>query len=211
MGKHKTQHNMRLQNIILSFLLLGLISCNSVDSVLTDETYQDAIKQNIGGLIIRNIHHYNDFQSNNYDIEYLYKDTQDSISKIGSGSFYGQEPPKDEHLIKLSNLTVFKTSGDRDKDFVFICKRNNIWKKYEISSKTIQPTELWRNQNIDAQIANWDNVAKVIEIDNSGKLTVLYKYAKNKRIFSFMTGKRKIEYKINPQTGELLIDKILEI
>ncbi len=202
---------MRLQIIILSFLFFGLISCNSTDRVFTDDTYQDTLRQNIGGSLIRKIHYYNDFHSYNYDIEYSYKDKHDSICKIGSGSFYGQEPPKDEQLIRLGKWTVFKTSGDRDKDFVFICDSNNVWTKYEISSKTIQQTELWKEQNIDAQIANWDNVAKVTEIDNSGKLTVLYKYAKNKRIFSFLTGKRKIEYKINPQTGELIIDKILEI
>ena len=63
---------MRLQNNILSFLLLGLISCNSTDSVFTDETYQDTIKQNIGGFLIREIHHYDDFHSYNYDIEYLF-------------------------------------------------------------------------------------------------------------------------------------------
>ena len=49
------------------------------------------------------------------------------------------------------------------------------------------------------------------EIENNGKVIVLYKYAKNKRIFSFLTGKRQIEFKINLQTGELRIDKITEI
>ncbi|MCF8328169.1 MAG: hypothetical protein K9I29_07715 [Bacteroidales bacterium] len=202
---------MRLQNIILTFLFLGLISCNSTDSVFTDETYQDTLRQNIGGLLIREIHHYNDFNSYNYDIEYSYKDKHDSIYKIGSGSFYGQEPPKDEQLIRLGKWTVFKTSGDRDKDLIFIGDTNNVWIKYEISSETIQQTEAWKEQNIDAQVANWDNVAKVKEIENNGKVIVLYKYAKNKRIFSFLTGKRQIEFKINLQTGELRIDKITEI
>jgi len=211
MGKHRKQHGMRLQIIVLTFLFFGLISCNSTDSVFTDETYHDTLRQNLGGSLIREIHHYNDFNSYNYDIEYSYKDKHDSIGKIGSGRFYGKEPPKSEQLILIGKWTVFITSGDRDKDFIFICDSNNIWTKYEISSKTIQQTELWREQNNDAQNANWDNVAKIIEIDNSGKLTVLYKYAKNKRIFSFLTGKRKIEYKINPQTGEPIINKILEM
>ena len=211
MGKHEKQHTMRLHNIILTFLLFGLFSCNSTDNIFTDETFQDTIKQNIGGFLIRDIHHYNDFNSFNYDIEYSYKNINDSISKIGLGSFYGQEPTENEQLIQLGKWTVFKTSGDRDKDYIFICDTNNVWTKYEISSETIQHTELWKEQKNDAQNANWDNVAKVTEIDNNGKLTILYKYAKNKRIFSFMTGKRKIVYKINPQTGELIIDKIIEI
>ena len=211
MGKHKTQHSMRLQNIILSFLLLGLISCNSADSVFTDETYQDTIKQNIGGLLIRNIHHYDDFQSIIYDIDYSIDNNSDTLNYIGSGSFYNQKPPKDEQILKLGELKIFKVCGDRDKDFIFICDSNNVWTKYEISSKTIQETELWRKQKINAQVANWDNVAKVSHIDKSGKLSVIYKYAKNKRIFSFMTEKRQIDYKINLQTGELSIDKIIEL
>jgi hypothetical protein len=211
MGKHKTQHSMRLQNIILAFLLFGLISCNSTDSIFTDETYQDTIEQNIGGLLIRNIHHYNDFNSFNYDIEYSYKDNNDSINKIGLGSYYGQEPPMDEQLIQIDKWTVFKTSGDRDKDLIFIRDTNNTWNKYEISSETIQQTVIWKDQNIDAQKANWDNVAKVKQVENNGKVTVLYKFAKNKRIFSFMKEKRQVEYKINLQTGELFMVKIYEL
>ena len=43
---------------------------------------RDTIKQNIGGLLVRNIHHYNDFHSYDYDIEYSYSDKFDSINKI---------------------------------------------------------------------------------------------------------------------------------
>ncbi|MDO6440429.1 hypothetical protein Q4534_23590 [Cyclobacterium sp. 1_MG-2023] len=202
---------MRILNCILTFLLFGLISCNSTDEIFTDENYQDTIGQDIGGILIRDIHHYNDFNSFNYDIEYSYKDKNDSISKIGKGSFYGQQPTENEQLIRIGKWFVFKTSGDRDKDFIFISDSNNTWLKYEISSETIQQNGLWKEQNINAQKANWDNVAKVKQIDNNGNVTVMYEFAKNKRIFSFLTGKRKVEYKINLQTGKLSMDNIYEL
>ena len=202
---------MRLQNIILTLLLFGLISCNSTDSIFTDETYQDTIKQNIGGLLIRDIHHYNDFNSFNYDIDYSYKDKNDSISKIGLGSFYGQEPPKEEQLIQIDNWTVFKTSGDRNKDFVYVSNSDNIWTKYEISPETIEQQDLWKEQKIDSQLDNWDTVSKIKEIDKNGNIVVIYTYAKKKRIFSFFTGKRQITYKIDLQTGRPELTEISEI
>ena len=202
---------MKVQNLILTFLLFGLISCNSTDSIFTDETYQDTIKQNIGGLLIRNIHHYNDFNSFSYDIDYSYKDISDSISKIGLGSFYGQEPPKEEQLIQIDNWTVFKTSGDREKDFVYINNCDNIWTKYEISPETIEQQDLWKEQKIDSQIDNWDTVSKIKEIDKNGNIVVIYTYAKKKRIFSFFTGKRQITYNIDLQTGIPEMTEISEI
>jgi hypothetical protein len=210
MGKHKTQHSMRLQNIILTFLLFGLISCNSTDSIFTDETYQDTIKQSISGLLIREIHHYNDFNSFNYDIEYSYKDKNDSIRKIGLGSFYGQEPPKDEQLIRIDKWTVLKTSGDRDKDFLYIGNSNNIWTKYEISPETIEQQDLWKAQKIETRTDNWDSVSKVKKIDSNGNVTVVYTFVREKFIPFFKTGKRKLIYSLNKITGRLEMTKISE-
>ena len=201
---------MRLQNIILTFSLLGLISCNSTDSIFTDETYQDSIKQNIGGLLIRDIHHYNDFNSFNYDIEYSYKDKNDSIKKIGVGSFYGQVPPKDEQLIRIDKWIVLKTSGDRDKDFIYIGDGNNIWTKYEISPETIEQQDLWKAQKLETRTDNWDSVSKVKLIDSNGNITVVYTFVREKFIPFFKTGKRKVIYSLNRITGILEITKIVE-
>ena len=203
---------MRFKIKILSLLLFGLISCNTPDSVLTDETYQDTIKQNVGGDLIREIHHYNDFSSFNYDIEYSYKDKYDSICKIGSGSFYGQEPPKKEQLIQLGEWTVFKTSGDRDKDFIFICDKNsNVWTKHEISPETIEQSVLWKSKKIDSQVNNWGSVSKIEKVDLNGNIIVIYTYPKEDRIFTFLTDKSQITYKINVSSGGLEIDNILEL
>ena len=203
---------MKLKPIsILTILISTLFSCkDSGESVFTDKTYQDTIKQNIGGLLVRNIHHYNDFHSYDYDIEYSYSDKFDSINKIGSGSFHGQEPPKDEQLIRLGKWIIFKTSGDRDKDFVYIGSSNNFWTKYEISPETIEQKDLWKAQKIKTRTDNWDAVSKVTEIDSNGNVTVLYTFVKEKFIPFFKTGKRQVIYSLNKETGRLEMTKITD-
>lgn len=203
---------MKLKTIfILTIIISTLFSCkDSGESVFTDETYQDTLTQNIGGSLVRYIHHYNDFHSYDYDIEYSYSDKLDSINKIGSGSFHGQEPPKDEQLIRLGKWIIFKTSGDRDKDFVYIGSSNNCWTKYEISPETIEQKVLWKAQKIKTRTDNWDAVSKVTEIDSNGNVTVLYTFVKEKFIPFFKTGKRKVIYSLNIETGRLEMTKITD-
>jgi len=188
--------------IFISIVIIILSSCNIDGQIFSDEIYQDTIKQNIGGEIIRNIHYYNDFQSFNYDVKYTYKSKYDSISDIGSGHYYSQQLPVDEQLIKFGKWLIFKTNGDRNKDFIFICDTNTCtWIKYEISPYEIERTALWIEQSIESELNNWDTVSKVKNIDKNGNITILYVYAKKNRIFSFVRGKRKITYKINMETG----------
>lgn len=197
----------------MTILCFTLFSCKeSSEGIFTDETFQDTLEQNIGGSLIRNIHHYNDLHSYNYDIEYSYIDKLDSIYKIGAGSFYGQLPPRDEQLIVLGKWIVFKTSGDREKDLLFICDKNTKeWTEFEISPKTIEQNVLWQKQKIDAQLDSWDTVSKIDNINQDGIITVNFTYAKKNRIFSFITDERQITYKINIQTGRLDMVSIMEI
>ncbi len=212
MGKHKTQHSMRLQNIILTLSLCGLISCNSSNSVFTDETYQDTIKQNIGGLLIRNIHHYDDFNSWIYDIDYLVDNKSDSLKVIGSGSFYCQKPPKDQQLIKLDKWIILKTCSDRNADVIFICDSSfRLVSKNIISPKTIEQEDLWKSQNIESSMDNWDSVAKIEQIDSKGQISVIYTYAKKKRIPFFKTSKRKLIYSIDNGVGRLKLTKVIKL
>lgn len=209
-----TKAIMKLRTILISSLLLfGLFGCNvSTDSIFTDESYQDTIKQNIGGSLIRDIHHYNDFQSFIFDIKYSFKDQFDSIKVIGYGSYYSQKPPKDEQLIQIDKWRILKTSKDRDVDVLFICNNSSkIWTEYEISPETIEQTDLWKKQKINSQVDNWDSVSKVEKIDKNGNVIVLYTYAEKDRIFSFITRKRQIIYKIDFQTGRLEMSKITEL
>ena len=199
--------------LILTIIILTMLSCNdSWESIFTDEVYQDTIKQNIGGSLIRNIHHYNDTHSYNYVIQYSYLVKSDNINKIGVANFNGQKPPTDEQLIRFNKWIILKTSAGRDKDVLFISSdKSNTWIKYEISPKTIEQTALWKEQNIDSDIDNWDTVSKINNIESSGAVTVVYTYAKKNRLFSFITEERQVTYKINLQTGKLEMTRILEI
>ena len=186
-------------------IVIFLASCNKSGSVFSDESYQDTIKQNNGGIIIRNIHYYNDFKSFDYEIDYIYKDKDDCISTIGHGLYYNHKPPKDEQLIQFGRWLIFKTSGGRDNDILFIYNNNTqIWSRYEISPYKIECADLWIAQNIASEFDNWDSVTKISNIDKNGKITVLYTYRKKNSIFNFnATEKRNIIYKINSETGVL--------
>lgn len=195
--------------ITFTFIISTLFSCeNSGEGIFTDEKYHDTLQQNIGGYLVRNIHHYNDFHSFNYDINYSYVDKLDSIYTIGFGSFYGQEPPSDEQLIRFGKWIILKTSGDRDKDFLFIGDINNSWTRYEISPETIEQKDLWKAQQIKTRTDNWDAVAKVSEIKPNGDITVVYTFVREKFIPFFKTGKREIIFNMDKETGKLEMTKI---
>ena len=134
--------------ITISFLL-SLAACDDfVKNALTDKTYKDTLKQNVGGELFRDIHYSDDFQSWDYDIQYSYKDKFNSIYIIGSGNFHGQEIPNDEQLLQINKWTVLNT------DDGFHCKiivgnlNENIFTTYEISPQTIEQDLVWKNQNI---------------------------------------------------------------
>ena len=186
---------------ILTIVISLLSSCNnSGQTIFTDETYQDTLKQKIGGVLIRKIHYSNDIHSWVNDINYSYHNGFDSIN-IGSGTYYGEQPPKDEQLVRWGKWILFKTSGDRDKDLLFVCDYKKKWNRFEISPQIIEQTNLWKEQRIESQLDNWDTVSKIGRIDKNGNVIVFYTYAEKNRIFSFSTEERQITYRINMQTG----------
>jgi hypothetical protein len=203
MGKHNNTTTMKLRSLIISiFFLLSLTACDDfVKNALTDETYIDTLKQNIGGELIRNIHYSNDFQSWDFDIQYSYKDKFDSIYIIGSGNYHGQSLPKNEQLIQLENWVILNTNnGFHCKIIIGLLKTNN-WTEFEISPQTIEKDIVWQRQNINSNPNTGDSKVTIEKLNTKGDFSVIYKFAKKDRIFSFMTGKRRVKYKINLETG----------
>lgn len=196
---------------MILFLLL-YYNYKNTDSIFADDYYEDTIRQNIGGLLIRSIHYSNDIHSYDYDIDYSYADNPDSSNIIGFGRYSGEEIPKDEQLIQIGKWTIFKTSGDRDKDLIFISDNERIkWTEYEISPEAIEQTNLWKKQKINSSLENWDTVSKITKIDENGIIVVLYTYAIKDRKFSLATGKRNVIYRVNLQTGRLEITGVEKI
>ena len=194
-------------------ILTNLLLTNC-GNVFSNETYQDSIEQNIGGLLIRNIHHSNDQFSYQYSIEYFYKKTDSDSIFIGYGLYHAERPPDNEQILKTENRFVFKTSGYRN-DLLFIYDDSlKVWIKHEISPQRIEETELWKNLNINSCVGNYNSFSRISKIDENGYITIWYIYARgDKRMNNIRTGKRKTDqrkiiYKINPQTG---IPEIVEI
>ena len=196
--------------ITISFLL-SLAACDDfVKNALTDKTYKDTLKQNVGGELFRDIHYSDDFQSWDYDIQYSYKDKFNSIYIIGSGNFHGQEIPNDEQLLQINKWTVLNT------DDGFHCKiivgnlNENIFTTYEISPQTIEQDLVWKNQNIKSNPNTGDSKVIFENMKTNGELSVIYKFAKKDRIFSFITGQRKVNYKLNIKSGRLEMTNVSE-
>ena len=197
---------------ILTIVISILSSCNdSGETIFTDETYQVTLKQKIGGVLIRKIHYSSDIHSWINDIHYSYHNKFHSINNIGSGAYYGEQPPKDEQLVRCGKWILFKKSGDSDKDLLFVCDCNTKkWNRFEMSPQMIEQANLWKEQRIESQLDNWDTVSKIDRIDKNGNVIVFYTYAEKNRIFSFSTEERQITYRINMQTGWPEIRSIAE-
>ena len=180
-----------------------------VKKALTDTTYTVSIPQNIGGALICKIKYSDDFNSWTYDINYSYKGKSDSVIKIGSGRYEGKEWNKDDQLFASKNWMILKTKDSHSSDKLLIGKIENVdWKAYVISPKSIEEDSIWKVKNIDSDYENYDSVSEIKEINDSGEILVIYKYAKRNRIFSFMTGKRLIIFQINPINGNLEMKRV---
>ena len=197
--------------IIATFLLFSITACDDfVKNALTDKTYKDTLKQNIGGELIRDIHYYDDFQAWDNDIQYSYRDKFDSIHEIGSGNFHSQDIPKDEQLLTINKWTVLPTNdGFHCKMIVGDMKANN-WTEFEISPQTIEQDLVWQNQNINSEPKNGDSKVTFMCVTKEGEFSFLYKFAKKDRVFSFMTGEREVVYKLNMQLGKPEMTNIIE-
>ena len=191
-------------------VIIFLTSCNSGDA-LSDKTYSDTIKQTIGGNLIRNVHYWNTFHSTNYDITYHYLDKSDKNYIIGKGSYQEQNLPKNEQIIRLGKWTVFKTSKSREADEIFIGNKiDDVWKTYEISPNLIEQTEMYKKLKLNSDTIVYDTKSKVIRIDPNGNVTALYVFGLKNRIFSFERDKRLVNFKIDLQTGNLIMKSILK-
>ena len=213
MGKHIDRTTMKLTTLIITaFFLFSMTACDEfVKDALTDKTYKDTIKQNIGGELIRDIHYYDDFHGWDHDIQYSYKDEVDSIHVIGSGNYHSQDIPKDEQLLVINKWTVLTTNdGFHCKIIVGDMEANN-WTEFEISPQTIEDDLVWQNQKINSEPNNGDSKVTFKSVTKGGEFSFIYKFAKKNRIFSFMTGERQVVYKLNMQSGRPEMTNVIEL
>lgn len=204
---------MKLTKLIIAiFLLFSITACDDfVKNTLTDITYKDTIKQNIGGELIRDIHYYDDFQGWDHDILYSYKDELDSIHNIGLGNYHSQDIPKDEQLLVINKWTFLPTNdGFHCKIIVGDMKANN-WTEFEISPQTIEQDHVWQKSKINSEPNNGDSKVTFKSVTKEGEFSFIYKFSKKNRIFSFMTGERQVVYKLNMQSGRPEMTNVIEL
>jgi hypothetical protein len=217
MCKHTGRHKDTIMKPNLFFkstflILLGFSSCQDSDgNILSDKIYQDTLRQNIGGSLIRDIHYYNDFHSWDRDVTYLYKDKFGNIFKIGNGNFHGQELPKNEQLIQFNSWTILNTNEGFHCKIIIGDLTTKNFVDYELSPETIGQDLVWQKQNIGSDPNNGDSKVTFENFNSDSEFSVIYKFANKGRIFSFMTSKRRVNYKINIQTGRPEITSVSEL
>jgi hypothetical protein len=208
---------------IFSILTLGiLISLNSCDSLkdaaagwvrnaLTDTTFTTEIPQLIGGTLQCRVRYANDFQSYSYTITYAYQDNSGNTATIGSGRYSGRKWPANEQLQTVGPWVVLKTGEgyNADKVIIGILNQPERWQKYAFSPATVEQEPLWQSQSINSDPDNSDSAVFIEGITSGGVLSLQYQFAVKDRLFSYTTGTRMIEYRIDPETGKPAMTSIL--
>ncbi len=82
---------------------------------------------------------------------------------------------------------------------------------YEFPPKTIEQNLVWQKQKIESNPITGDSKVTFEKMSRNGEFSVIYKFAKKDRIFSFMTSKRRVNYIINIQTGKPKMTGVSEL
>jgi hypothetical protein len=195
-------------------------SCNFLENnaneftreALTDTTYTALIPQKIGGTLICRVNYSDDFHSWNYYVDYKYKDSNNQVFSLGSGLYSGKDWYKDEQIQVIGDWAILKTGSIHHSDKLIIWKLNQAkdWKEFDFTPETIESEQLWQSRNIKSDPNNYDSKVSVESIDSKGIVTVNYSFAKKDRLFSFITGERKVLYRIDQRTGKPTMADIVE-
>jgi len=194
-----------LPNLIVSGLsILFICGCSSGFGPDNDRA---EIKQNIGGSLICNSVHTADIQNYQYDVSYEYKDANDSIFEIGSGTYYNREWNKDEQLVQYKNWTILKTGGGFGTDKIIVGDlKKNKWTEYEFTPESIEKDSLWKFLNVHSLLNYCCSETSINKIKD-GQIQLHYKFRANKNI-SNNYGRKIIYYQINDSTGKPIMTRI---
>ncbi|KAA9038548.1 hypothetical protein FW778_13395 [Ginsengibacter hankyongi] len=198
-----------MKSFTLNFILPGLFifficGCSSGFGPDYDKA---EIKQNIGGTLICNSVHTADIQNYQYDVSYEYKDSNDSIFDIGSGTYYNREWNKDEQLQGYNDWTILKTGDSSGTDKVIVGNlKTNKWTEYRFTSKNIEKESMWRSLKIHP-LSNYCCSETFIDKIKDGQIQLHYKFRTSEG-FITNNGGRKIYYQINNSTGQPVMTKI---
>ena len=201
----------KLLYIITLFILVILSGCDFlekrvadfVDNALTDTTYIVSIPQDIGGELLCNVNYSDDFHSWDYYVDYNYINGKGDTIEVGSGRYSGRNWKENEQILTIGSCYILKSGSDRKSDKLLIGQKdsNEKWKEYIFSPNSIEKEELWKSKKIDSNPNNGDSEVRIEIVETNGSIIINYVFAKKDRVFAFMTGRRKIIYSLDLDTG----------
>jgi hypothetical protein len=195
-----------LPNLILSGLsILFICGCSSGFGPDYDKT---EINQNIGGTLICNSVHTADIQNYQYDVSYEYKDANDSLFDIGSGTYYNREWNKDEQLAQYKNWTILKTGSGFGTDKIIVGDlKKNKWTEYEFTPENIEKDSLWKSLNIHSLLNYCCSETFIKKVNNNGQIQLHYKFRASENLLN-QYNQKEIYYQIKDSTGQPVMTKI---
>jgi hypothetical protein len=166
------------------------------------------IKQNIGGTLICNSVHTADIQNYQHDVSYEYKDANDSIFDIGSGTYNNREWNKDEQLVQYKNWTILKTGNGFGTDKIIVGDlKKNKWTEYEFTPENIEKDSLWKSLNIHSLLNYCCSETFINKVKNKGEIQLHYKFRASENLLNQYIQKG-IYYQIKDSTGQPIMTKI---
>ncbi len=197
-------HKLNMKTFLPGLFILFIYGCSSGFGPDYDKA---EIKQNIGGTLICNSVHTADIQNYQHDVSYEYKDANDSIFNIGSGTYYNREWNKDEQLVQYKNWTILKTGDGFGTDKIIVGDlKKNKWTEYEFTPENIEKDSLWKSLKIKSLLNYCCSETSINKIKD-GQIQLHYKFTANENIIDRYE-RKIIYYQINDLTGKPIMTSI---
>ncbi|MEO9474104.1 MAG: hypothetical protein ABJG41_01165 [Cyclobacteriaceae bacterium] len=204
----------------ITLITLVLSSCSYIDkqannyiqNALTDTTFVEVIPQNVGGNLICEVRYWDDFSEVTREINYIYESTDNIRYSIGKGVYSNKTWTKNEQIQRIGNWNLLKTSFGPDSERILIgqLRDSSEWMEFEFSPESVENENLWKQQKTNSNPNNYDSKVEILSIDTSGEIIAEYKYAEKGRIFSFITGQRKLLYALTQENGHPILTSVSE-
>lgn len=191
--------------LVISLLFFGTIYMFS--QAFDTEYSKTEIKQKIGGELICKTTHETDIHSWKYNVNYKYKNTNDSVFEIGNGTYYGREWLKNEQLIKFKKWIILKTGGWGDFDKIIVGEfKTKKWNEYDLSPENIEKDSVWHTSGTHS-LKNYSPSEAFINKIDKGKIEIIYKFRVEEKN-TYKMDERLIIYQIDIETGKPIMKEV---
>ncbi|TKB99131.1 hypothetical protein [Pedobacter cryophilus] len=186
--------------LVIGILLIILLIYGIFTSF--DPVYSSTkIKQKIGGVLICNTIYNADHHTWQYDVNYKYQASNDSVYEIGQGTYYSREWNQDEQLIKYGKWIILKTGNWAGSDKIIVGNlKSKEWTEYKFTPENIEKSNIWTSSQTHS-LLNYCCAESYITKINNGEIIVQYKFRIDENNTDLM-GTRNIKYQIDTASGD---------